>query len=65
LIGPDAHVHTNACCLNASKRWVWHAICKSSGKVLAFHIGKRNAASCKKLLAKLQGLKIGLFFVDN
>ena len=35
------------------KRWLWYAYDKESGKILAFHIGKRGDKSCKALLKKL------------
>lgn len=48
----------------AGKRWVWYAICGRTGKILAFHIGKRNDASCQKLMRKLAHLQIDCFCTD-
>lgn len=47
------------------KRWVWYAYCGNSGKILAFQIGKRNDASCKKLMKKLAHLDINHYYTDN
>ena len=32
------------------KRWVWYAFDKETGAILAFQIGKRNDATCRKLM---------------
>ena len=48
----------------AGKRWVWYAICADTGKVLAFHIGKRNDASCQRLMRKLAHLQIDCYCTD-
>jgi insertion element IS1 protein InsB len=47
------------------KRWVWYAYCADSGKILAFQIGKRNDATCKKLFKKLEHLSINHYYTDN
>ena len=48
-----------------SKRWFWYAQCADSGKILAFQIGKRNDAACKKLMKKLAHLEIGEYCTDD
>ena len=47
------------------KRWVWYAYCADSGKILAFQIGKRNNATCKKLMKKLAHLTINHYYTDD
>lgn len=47
------------------KRWFWYAYDQASKQVLAFHIGKRNDAACKKLLKKLSHLQIDTFCTDD
>ncbi len=47
------------------KRWVWYAYCGDTGKILAFQIGKRNDASCKKLMRKMAHLDIKHYYTDN
>ena len=47
------------------KRWVWYAYCGDSGKTLAFQIGKRNDASCEKLMKKMAHLDIKHYYTDN
>ncbi len=47
------------------KRWVWYAYCADSGKILAFQIGKRNDATCKKLFKKLEKLTIHHYYTDD
>lgn len=40
------------------KRWLWYAYDPDSGKILAFHIGKRNDSACKALMKKISHLQI-------
>jgi IS1 family transposase/transposase-like protein len=47
------------------KRWVWYAYDKATGKILAFQIGKRNDATCKKLMKKLSHLDIEKYCTDD
>lgn len=47
------------------KRWVWYAYCADTGKILAFQIGKRNDATCKKLFKKLEHLTINHYYTDD
>jgi IS1 family transposase len=47
------------------KRWLWYAYDKDSGKILAFHIGKRGDKSCKALLKKLSHLQIEKYCTDE
>ena len=47
------------------KRWVWYAYCADSGKILAFQIGKRNDATCKRLFKKLNHLTINKYYTDD
>jgi IS1 family transposase/transposase-like protein len=49
----------------AGKRWLWYAYEAQSGKILAFHIGKRNDAACKSLMKKLNHLTIDTYFTDD
>jgi IS1 family transposase/transposase-like protein len=49
----------------AGKRWVWYAQCADTRKILAFQIGKRNDATCKKLFKKLAHLDIDKFYTDD
>jgi len=47
------------------KRWLWYAYCGQSRKILAFQIGKRDDATCKKLMRKLAHLDIKHYYTDN
>lgn len=47
------------------KRWLWYAYDPDSGKILAFHIGKRNDSSCKALMKKLSHLQIDSYRTDD
>ena len=49
----------------AGKRWFWYAYDADSGKILAFHLGKRNDSACKQLLKKLSHLEIDFFCTDD
>ena len=48
-----------------SKRWFWYAYCADTRKILAFHIGKRNDAACRRLMKKLGHLDIETFCTDD
>ena len=47
------------------KRWLWYAYDPDSGKILAFHIGKRNDSACKALMKKLSHLQIDSYRTDD
>ena len=47
------------------KRWCWYVLDRATRKILAFHIGKRNTGSCKKLIQKVNHLSIGRFYSDD
>jgi insertion element IS1 protein InsB len=49
----------------AGKRWLWYAYEAESGKILAFHIGKRNDTACKSLMKKLSHLTIDTYCTDD
>ncbi len=44
---------------------MWYAECADTRNILAFQIGKRNDAACKKLFKKLAHLEIGKFYTDD
>lgn len=46
-------------------RWLFYALDKISGKVLAYVFGKRNSATLEKLLQRLKGFNIRLWFTDK
>jgi IS1 family transposase len=47
------------------KRWLWYAFCPDTHEILAFQIGKRNDASCKSLMKKLEHLEVDTFCTDD
>lgn len=47
------------------QRWLFHAIDRSSNKILAFVIGSRTKTTLKKLLDKLSAFKIEGYYTDN
>lgn len=49
----------------SQKRWFWYAMCADTRQILAFQIGKRNEATCKKMFKKLAHLDIAEFCTDN
>ena len=49
----------------AGKRWLWYAYCGQSRKILAFQIGKRDDATCKKLMRKMAHLDIDHYYTDD
>jgi insertion element IS1 protein InsB len=47
------------------KRWLWYAYAADTGKILAFHLGKRNDSACKALLKKISHLQIDKYCTDD
>ena len=47
------------------QRWLFHAIERTSNKILAFAIGPRTKSTLKKLLDKLSVFKIKDYYTDN
>jgi len=47
------------------QRWLWCALDKLSGKIMAYAFGRRTDASLKKLLSLLKGFDIRLWFTDD
>ena len=35
------------------KRWLWIALCRRTRQIVSFHIGRRNASSCRQLWQKI------------
>jgi IS1 family transposase/transposase-like protein len=48
-----------------NQRWLWYAIEKTSGAVLAFVLGKRTDDMCEKLMEKLSVFNIKKYFTDD
>jgi IS1 family transposase/transposase-like protein len=48
-----------------NQRWLWYAIEKKSGDVLAFVFGKRTDDVCAKLMHKLSVFNIKKYFTDG
>lgn len=49
----------------AQKRWCWYAYDRESGKILAFHIGKRSKSACQALYNKIKHLDIEFYCTDD
>lgn len=47
------------------KRWCWYAFDRETGKILAFHIGKRNLSACRGLYDKIKHLDIQFICTDQ
>ena len=49
----------------ANKRWIWIALCRQTRQVVAFAIGDRSQATCRKLWAKIPpAFRVGHCFTD-
>lgn len=48
----------------AQQRWLWHAIDRATGKVLAYVLGPREDESFRKLRALLEPFGIRHFYTD-
>ena len=40
----------------ARKRWVWIALCRNTGQIVAFVTGDRGAVTCRKLWQQIPAL---------
>jgi insertion element IS1 protein InsB len=47
------------------KRWCWYAFDPDSGKILAFHIGKRSQSACRKLYEKIKHVDCEFICTDD
>lgn len=47
------------------QRWLWYALDKLTGRVIAYTFGQRTDASLKKLLTLLKGFDIRFWFTDD
>jgi len=48
-----------------NQRWLWVALCKYTGQVLAFTFGKRTNTCCERLLKLLKPFNIKCFSTDD
>ena len=48
-----------------NRRWTWYAIDRKSGILLAWQNGKRDNATCEKLLKKMEHFPIRSYSTDN
>ncbi|MDR2699912.1 MAG: IS1 family transposase, partial [Nitrososphaerota archaeon] len=51
--------------LKKNKVWVWKAYCRTTGEFVDWGCGNRSAQTLKKMLERLQTLKVEVFFADN
>ena len=47
------------------QRWLWYALDKLTGKVMAYVFGRRTDGTCKKLLGLLKDFPIKHWFTDD
>jgi insertion element IS1 protein InsB len=48
-----------------NQQWLWYAIDKATGIILAYVIGKRSDNMCERLMEKLSGFRISRFYTDD
>lgn len=49
----------------SNQRWTWYALDRSSGRILAYQIGKRTDEMCERLIEKLSLFPIRWYYTDN
>lgn len=49
----------------SNQRWLWYALDRSSGRILAYQIGKRTDDMFKQLFDKLSLFPIRWYYTDN
>ena len=47
------------------QNWLWYALDRHSGEIVAFVLGRRTDASCKKLVQKLAPCQVQNFYTDH
>ena len=47
------------------KLWIWKVLCRDTGQLIAWECGHRDKATLKRLLQKLSGWSVKLYFTDD
>ena len=47
------------------KLWIWKAYCRESKQLVAFECGDRDFATLVRLVSKLKGYRVKIFYTDN
>ena len=45
--------------------WIWKALCRDTGELIAWECGHRDKATLKRLLSKLSQWQVKLYFTDD
>ena len=53
------------CSKKKNKVWVWKAYCRTTGELVDWACGNRSTQTLRKMLNRLQGLNVKVFFADN
>jgi insertion element IS1 protein InsB len=48
-----------------NKLWVWKAYCRTTGQLVDWECGRRDAATLSKLLKRLERLNVKVYFADQ
>jgi len=51
--------------IKKNKVWIWKAYCRTTGELVDWECENRSAQTLKKMLDRLELLKVKVFFADN
>ncbi|MYA98635.1 IS1 family transposase [Candidatus Poribacteria bacterium] len=47
------------------KLWIWKALCRDTGELIAWECGDRDKATLKKLIERLENWHVKVYYTDN
>ena len=47
------------------KRWIWKALCRDTGALIAWECGHRDKATLKKLIQRLENWSVRVYYTDD
>ncbi|MDR1397050.1 MAG: hypothetical protein LBJ14_04900 [Desulfarculales bacterium] len=51
--------------IKKNKFWLWKAYCRTTGQLVDWECGRRDAAKLNNLLERLKRLNVSVYFADN
>ncbi len=47
------------------KLWIWKALCRDTGELIAWECGHRDKATLKKLIERLENWSVKVYYTDD
>ena len=51
--------------LKKNKLWIWKALCRDTGELIAWECGDRDKATLEELIEKLEKWKVKVYYTDD